>query len=102
MAKLRLALASHDISPKLMNISPGLGAALIAFDPPAGMTSLQPIQTALLAATDHVTVLSAPAALKAGIDVWGKRPETVHVMRALKAEFDPNGVLNPGRYVDQI
>jgi glycolate oxidase FAD binding subunit len=51
---------------------------------------------------ESVTVLSAPVELKREIDVWGRRPETVHVMRALKAEFDPNNVLNHGRFVDRI
>jgi glycolate oxidase FAD binding subunit len=60
------------------------------------------VQDALLAHAENVSVLAAPADLKSDIDVWGRRPETVHVMRALKAEFDPNNVLNPGRFVDRI
>jgi len=49
-----------------------------------------------------VTVLKAPADLKAGIDIWGAVPTTVAVMRSLKSEFDGGGTLNPGRFVDRI
>ena len=35
----------------------------------------------------------------AGVDAWGARPPTLEVMRRIKAAFDPNAVLNPGRFV---
>jgi glycolate oxidase FAD binding subunit len=43
-----------------------------------------------------------PTALKRGVDVWGDPGAAVGVMRALKAKLDPNGTLNPGRYVGGI
>lgn len=50
-----------------------------------------------------VVVESAPRALKARLDVWGPlEPGALAIMRRLKAEFDPNGVLNPGRFVDRL
>jgi glycolate oxidase FAD binding subunit len=51
---------------------------------------------------DNVTVLAAPAEWKEGIDVWGATPETIDIMRALKAQFDPRRVLNPGRFAGGI
>jgi glycolate oxidase FAD binding subunit len=94
--------ASHDISPELFAISPGLGTVTARFQPDPAMASLEPLQDAILAVADSVTVLAAPPRLKKDIDVWGRLPETVSVMRALKAEFDPNNVINPGRFVDGI
>ncbi len=45
----------------------------------------------------------APAAIKAGLDVWGEVPgPALGAMRRLKAELDPRGVLSPGRYVGGI
>jgi glycolate oxidase FAD binding subunit len=49
-----------------------------------------------------VTLLAAPDAFKAGIDVWGQEPATLDIMRALKREFDPAGILNPGCFVGSI
>jgi glycolate oxidase FAD binding subunit len=36
------------------------------------------------------------------LDAWGDPPSTLATMRALKARFDPDGVLAPGRFVGGI
>jgi len=41
----------------------------------------------------------APPTVKAGLDVWGEVGPPLELMRRLKAEFDPLGLLNPGRFV---
>jgi glycolate oxidase FAD binding subunit len=40
--------------------------------------------------------------LKPGIDVWGPAPPTLSLMREIKRQFDPEGLLNPGRFVGGI
>lgn len=50
----------------------------------------------------HATLLSAPPNVKADTDVFGREPAGLGVMRALKQAFDPNGILNPGRYVGRL
>jgi glycolate oxidase FAD binding subunit len=50
----------------------------------------------------QVVVLAAPPAVKQGLDVWGPPPPSFHIMRALKQALDPNGILNPGRFVGGI
>ncbi len=47
----------------------------------------------------HAVMTSAPATLKEGIDVWGPAPPSLALMREIKRQFDPHGVLNPGRFV---
>ena len=47
----------------------------------------------------YAVVVHAPAALRAGLDRWGYQPETLDLMRALKARWDPAGILNPGEFV---
>lgn len=50
-----------------------------------------------------VVVEAAPRALKERFDVWGPiEPGVLAIMKRLKAEFDPRGILNPGRFVDRI
>ena len=50
----------------------------------------------------HVTVEEASPALKAEIDIWGDPGPGIRLMRNVKAAFDPNRTLNPGRYVGGI
>ncbi len=48
-----------------------------------------------------VVVLDGPAEVMRQVDVWGPIPG-LDVMRRIKARFDPNGTLNPGRFVGGI
>jgi glycolate oxidase FAD binding subunit len=47
----------------------------------------------------HAIVFAAPAALKRGINVWGESAPTLSLMREIKQQFDPDALLNPGRFV---
>ena len=40
----------------------------------------------------------APLAVKRAHDVFGDPPGGLGIMRALKQRFDPQGILNPGRF----
>jgi glycolate oxidase FAD binding subunit len=51
------------------------------------------------AAEGSLILQDAPASLKARMDAWGKPGEGFGVMRRLKAEFDPRGLCNPGRFL---
>jgi glycolate oxidase FAD binding subunit len=44
----------------------------------------------------------APPEVKPALDVWGDVGPALEPMRRLKAEMDPKGILNPGRYVGGI
>ena len=47
-----------------------------------------------------VLVARGPTELRRAIDSWGTvEPQALALMRALRDEFDPGRVLNPGRYV---
>ena len=50
----------------------------------------------------HLVVERCPLELKSRIDVWGDPPEGMVIMRRIKDELDPAGILNPGRYVGGI
>ena len=43
-----------------------------------------------------------PLPVKRQIDVWGDAPDSLAVMRSIKDRFDPNGILNPGRFLGGI
>ena len=44
-----------------------------------------------------LTVLEAPDELKASLDVWGYQGNGLGWMRSIKQQFDPQGLLSPGR-----
>ncbi len=50
----------------------------------------------------HAVVFSAPTALKTAINIWGPSPPTLSLMREIKRQFDPNELLNPGRFLGGI
>jgi glycolate dehydrogenase FAD-binding subunit len=50
----------------------------------------------------HAMLYAAPPNLKIGLDVWGPPPMTLRLMREIKHQFDPKGLLNPGRFIGGI
>ena len=49
-----------------------------------------------------VVVLQAPDEVRSGLEVWGCESDTLPLMREIKRRFDPNRILNPGRFVGNI
>jgi glycolate oxidase FAD binding subunit len=47
----------------------------------------------------HVTVYRCPSTWKDHLDIWGPLPPVAALWRALKHQFDPRGIFNPGRFV---
>jgi glycolate oxidase FAD binding subunit len=49
-----------------------------------------------------LTVISCDTELKRRIDVFGDPPPSFDLMRRVKQQFDPNGILSPGRFVGRL
>ncbi|MBI3980346.1 MAG: FAD-binding oxidoreductase [Chloroflexi bacterium] len=65
----------------------------------AGLAALVgALRARLTALGGWLVVESCPPALKEGLDVWGPLGDQLRLMQAIKAQFDPAGILNPGRY----
>ena len=47
-------------------------------------------------------VLQGPAALRQKMDVWGATGNALPLMKRIKEQFDPRGILNRGRFVGGI
>jgi glycolate oxidase FAD binding subunit len=50
----------------------------------------------------NLVVESSPLMIKEKIDVWGEPRSDLRIVRRLKEEIDPAGILNPGRFVGGI
>jgi glycolate oxidase FAD binding subunit len=46
-----------------------------------------------------LTILDAPQTLKQQIDIWGYSGNALKTMQAIKNQFDPQNILNPGRFI---
>jgi glycolate oxidase FAD binding subunit len=44
----------------------------------------------------------APLAVKEGVSVWDAPSAAVRIMQRIKAQLDPKGIMNPGRFVGEI
>ncbi len=56
------------------------------------------LRAALAPSGGHATLVRAPDALRAAVDVFQPQPPAlVALTRRVKAAFDPDGVFNPGR-----
>jgi glycolate oxidase FAD binding subunit len=64
--------------------------------------ALAQLQAALVQRWKNAMVLGCAPHYKPGLALWGAEPSGLAVMRAIKAEYDPNGILNKGRFVGGI
>jgi len=76
----------------------GSGASL----PEVVRDGLDALRREAEAAEGSLVVESAPLSIKRHFDAWGKPGEAFAVMRRLKSEFDPRGLMNPGRFLGGI
>jgi glycolate oxidase FAD binding subunit len=51
------------------------------------------------AAGGTLVMLAAPDDFMREVGAWGTGPATIDIMRRIKKAFDPQGTLNPGRFV---
>lgn len=54
------------------------------------------------AAGGSLVIEKAPPDVKTNVEVWGYNAPALALMRAIKKQFDPKGLLNPGRFVGGI
>lgn len=97
--------AAREVDPSCSILAhAGNGVVFVKFStfPAAGLSraligKLQPAATAL---GGHVVVLSNPSGTESTLQsIWGPADPALEVMRAVKLNFDPKVILNPGRFV---
>jgi glycolate oxidase FAD binding subunit len=76
------------------------GDVVVRVREPAGDDGAPAVDTVVRDLLGRASVLSSGPASRA--DAWGEAPATLSPMRELKAQFDPQGVLAPGRFVGGI
>jgi len=62
----------------------------------------QDLRRQTTSAGGHAVIEKIRPEVKNAIDVWGYEAPALEIMRRIKREFDPKGLLNPGRFVGGI
>jgi glycolate oxidase FAD binding subunit len=76
--------------------SPGVGIAHWSFGDAGELVKVRELAEAV---GGSLVLMAAPDDVKKKVGAWGTPPPTLDVMQRLKDAFDPNHVLNPGRFV---
>ncbi|MGO9784367.1 MAG: FAD-binding oxidoreductase [Streptosporangiaceae bacterium] len=119
-AELRRVLDAIDLVATETGLRPaaggsaGAGVLYVGLDAGQDAGQVAVFIRALRAATGHggvqdpgalargsVVVLTAPAAVRASVDMWGPVPG-LELMRAVKRQFDPANTMAPGRFAGGI
>ncbi len=103
-----LALGQIDLvdSPPAIVADVGFGGGRLLWwndflhiEPAELAAGLRQIQAAAVSLGGDAIVERCPAAARSHIDVWGTQPSGITIMRRLKQQFDPDNILNPGRFI---
>jgi glycolate oxidase FAD binding subunit len=81
------------------SVTQATGIMTAAFPAVAG-GQLPQLRRELEAASGSLMILKQPAESK--LDSWGTLPDSLPLMREIKRRFDPEGVLNPSRFLGRI
>ena len=105
--KLIESLCDSDLEPAAV-AEPGFGSVEACWYAPGDVSD-----DSLLAIIANVrrcasrlggiaVVQQCPPSIKSALDVWGEDHPGIDVMRRMKRQYDPNGIMNPGRFVGRI
>jgi glycolate oxidase FAD binding subunit len=81
---------------------PLLGVALHAYAGAPAANGIDDVRKRVAAATrgaGNVVIAAMPDAARGTVDAWGPPPPSFALMRAMKNNFDPHGLCNPGRFI---
>ncbi len=83
---------TDNTSKAAIHLNTGIGACTLS-----DSNNIKPLRSHCESAGGFLSVLQAPIDVKQQIDIWGYRGNAVPLMREIKQQFDPAGILNPGR-----
>jgi glycolate oxidase FAD binding subunit len=101
-ASVDASAKAHSLEWKLVAQSVGCGYASLAGNDTALRSALLSLRDDVATLGGTIVALGCPLAVKRGVDVWGPSSDAQPLMVRIKQRFDPEGTLNPGRFVGGI
>jgi len=101
-ALVERSAASQSLAWKIVVQGVGAGYARLEGAEQALRTALATLRDELAKLGGTLVALGCPVAVKRGLDVWGPPSDAQPLMVRIKQRFDPDGTLNPGRFVGGI
>jgi len=82
----------------------GTGIIRMAFDADEASVfdRIRRLRAEAAAAGGTMVIEKASAELRRELDAWGDIGSTAELMRSIKARFDPQSILNPGKFISGI
>jgi len=65
----------------------------------SALNALKSLRSFVSSLGGHLIVQEAPSEIKADLDAWGDIGSGLGIMKRIKFNFDPDNLLNPGRYI---
>jgi glycolate oxidase FAD binding subunit len=106
-ALIERAAAARSLAWQMVVQGVGAGYVRLEGDEPALRATLLALREELAGTGETeprgtIVALGCPLAVKRGLDVWGPASDAQPVMMRIKQRFDPDGTLNPGRFLGGI
>ena len=101
-AQVQRVAGAQSLAWKVVVQSVGTGYARLEGNERALRTALLALRDELAKMGGTMVALGCPVAVKHGLDVWGPPADTQPLMVRIKQRFDPDGILNPGRFLGGI
>ena len=99
-AAVNLLTQINDLSPDaLVRIHASSGIGQLQLIGNANSAAIEQIRAYCKQNQGFLTILNAPIEVKQQIDVWGYSGNGIDAMQALKNQFDPQNILNPGCFL---
>ena len=73
-----------------------------SMEPQPIIDAIQQVRQIVQRCEGSAVVEHCPVSVKSQIDIWGDYPDSLSIMQDIKKRFDPNSVLNPGRFLGGI
>lgn len=101
-AELHQWSVDDGVATTIVAQATGVMAVALNAAPEAVTAFIARLRTRLDRSSAGVVALQMPDSLRGSLDVWDSNSDALPLMREIKARFDPNHILNPGRFVGGI